>query len=166
MAPIFFSGHPSFPHLQASQCSRALFNIFEESCIWPFLAKKLVSQGIPLPYEGFETAEELNPQDVKRVVLKAFRRENAWSQSTATPLAIKTCKLLTKGFIPNWIKAATSDLVAVYNGWKLVFFRPSDLSSVDVYGFREHEAPVRFEWECDHEENTFIVFAPAVRRIK
>ena len=119
-----------------------------------------------MPYEGFETAEELSTQDIKRVVLKAFRREKAWSQSSAAPIAVKTCKFLQKTVMGSWLQVVTSDLVALFNGRKFIFFRPSDLSSVDVYGFREHEAPVRFEWECDHEENTFIVFAPAVRRIK
>ena len=120
-----------------------------------------------MPYEGFETAEDLSTQDIKRVVLKAFRREKAWSQSSAAPIAVKTCKFLQKTVMGSWLQVVTSDLVALFNGRKFIFFRPSDLSSVDVYEFpRVYELPGFFTGEYDHESNTFVVFAPTVQKLR
>ena len=122
-----------------------------------------------MPYEGFETAEELSTQDIKRVVLKAFRREKAWSQSSAAPIAVKTCNILRRHrqLTSDWLRVVSSDLVALFNGRGLMFFRPSDLSSVEVYDFPgDHRFRTyhSYRGEYDHERKRFIAFAPTGRR--
>ena len=115
-----------------------------------------------MPYEGFENAEELSTQDIRRVVLKAFRRDNAWSQPSAIPVAVETHKALRGFYTLDWLKVVTSDLIAVFNGWRLGFIRLSDFSFVDVYKFpKGHEPPGFLEGEYDHGENTYVLFAPA-----
>ena len=49
-----------------------------------------------MPYEGSKDAKDLSDQEVKRVVLKALRREKAWSQSFVMLTYVKTVECINK----------------------------------------------------------------------
>ena len=122
-------------HLLLDQCNRRLRGLLDQSIIWNYFARRLVSQGIPLPYGDLETDKDLSTQDLRRIVWEAFRREKAWSQPYATPVAVRIHREAGRCRMNELAKVITSDLVAIIDGWRLKFLRLSDFFSVDVYEF-------------------------------
>ena len=114
-----------------------------------------------MPYEGSKDAKDLSDQEVKRVVLKALRREKAWSQSYANPTNVKTIACSSKHVSPTQIKAITSDLAVTVNGSKLALLHVdgSDLTSIHVYEFPPTQS--WFGGEYDHREQKFYVISGA-----
>ena len=148
------------------QCNRKLHETLDKSSVWNHFARRLASQGIPLPYEGLEIDAELSTQDLKRVVLKAFRREKAWSRPYSTPkperIQIESGKLR----IIKLEKFITSDLLAIIGAVELKFLRLSDYSFIDAFEFPSgaflfddyHKV------EYDHRKRTIYAFAIAAKQ--
>ena len=153
-------------HLLLYQCNRILRRILDQSSVWNYFARRLVLQGTPLPYEGLETDKDLSTQDLKRIVLKAFYREKAWSHLYAIP---KSTKIHTErdGFGPILLeKIITSDLLAIISSGKLKILRLSDFSSVDVYDFPDDIFPSDSYFKVDYDHRTRTIYAFVIAKMQ